>query len=384
MLSDSSRYVRLIPDVVEIAKDEKNHIGVAIGGGSPYCPCLYVVQVFDDGPVAKDGRIHAGDELVAVNGTSVKGADKSQVAKMIKEQPGPLKLSVNRLQFDDEAGQTLDITLKRLKHWWVEQMDAKTADAFGLSRAILCNDMLAKLLRRLEANQALYANLTRHAAAISRQHYQLSESMNMIASLFAEVAAREKEQNERSKFFEDVSKCHRSFVKETPSLVSKIEQIASTFRVYYEKAVPDTKDSVKKYLDKKFEYLSFCLKIKEMDDEEAQMAEYNDFLPRIDSGNYEYRIMLRSREKSRESFIEMRKHVMIKIEILDEKHVRELGLHLRSTIESLQVFHESCFKIIEEFRKEHPEDEVVTSHSNHSTAGFVFDDQAAPLIAADD
>lgn len=120
MLSDSSR-VKLIPDVIEISKDEKGHIGVAIGGGAPFCPCIYIVQIFDDGPIAKDGRIKAGDELVAVNGTSCRTMEKAQVAKMIKEMPGPLKLSVNRLQFDDEAGQTLDITLKRLKHWWVER-----------------------------------------------------------------------------------------------------------------------------------------------------------------------------------------------------------------------------------------------------------------------
>lgn len=35
---------------------------------------------------------------------------------------------------------------------------------------------------------------------------------------------------------------------------------------------------------------------------------------------YYYRIMLRSREKSRDGFIEMRRQVMIKIEMLDEKH----------------------------------------------------------------
>lgn len=46
------------------------------------------MQVFDDGPVAKDGRIHAGDELVSVNGTACKGMEKSQVAKMIKELAG--------------------------------------------------------------------------------------------------------------------------------------------------------------------------------------------------------------------------------------------------------------------------------------------------------
>lgn len=175
MLSDSSRYIKLLPDVVEIEKDPKGHIGISIGGGYPYCPCLYIVQVFDDGPVAKDARIHAGDELVAVNGTSCKIMEKSQVAKMIKELPGlkinfcnhfcivgPLKLSVNRLQFDDEAGQTVDIMLKRLKHWWIEKMDAKTADAFGLSRAILCNDMLAQLLKRLETNQELYGIILRY------------------------------------------------------------------------------------------------------------------------------------------------------------------------------------------------------------------------------
>jgi C-terminal processing protease CtpA/Prc len=102
MLSDSSRFVKLIPDVVEVQKDAKGHIGIAIGfvlyysevkccgfsGGSPFCPCLYVVQVFDDGPVANDRRIHAGDELVAVNGTSCRTMEKSQVAKMIKESPG--------------------------------------------------------------------------------------------------------------------------------------------------------------------------------------------------------------------------------------------------------------------------------------------------------
>lgn len=53
-------------------------------------PFRYVVQVFDDGPVAKDGRIHAGDELVSVNGTSCRSMEKSQVAKMIKELPGDL------------------------------------------------------------------------------------------------------------------------------------------------------------------------------------------------------------------------------------------------------------------------------------------------------
>lgn len=74
--------------------------------------------------------------------------------------------------------------------------------------------------------------------------------------------------------------------------------------MYAEKAIPDTKASIKKYLDAKFEYLSFCLKMKELEDEEqnamALLANSNDrsqydystlseYLPRMEAGNYEYR-----------------------------------------------------------------------------------------------
>lgn len=32
---------------VTIKKDNNNLIGISIGGGAPYCPCLYIVQVFE-------------------------------------------------------------------------------------------------------------------------------------------------------------------------------------------------------------------------------------------------------------------------------------------------------------------------------------------------
>lgn len=30
---------------VVIKKDDSNMIGISIGGGPPFCPCLYIVQV---------------------------------------------------------------------------------------------------------------------------------------------------------------------------------------------------------------------------------------------------------------------------------------------------------------------------------------------------
>ena len=72
-------------------------------------------------------------------------------------------------------------------------------------------------------------------------------------------------------------------------------------------------------MNAKFEYLSYCLKLKELEDEEVEMAEYDEYPARMETGNYEYRVMLKCRETSRAKFIDMRSHVQIKIQMLDEK-----------------------------------------------------------------
>lgn len=70
--------------VVTLQKDSQNLIGISIGGGAPLCPCLYVVQIFDNTPAAKDGTLASGDEIVAVNSETAKGRTKVEVAKMIQ------------------------------------------------------------------------------------------------------------------------------------------------------------------------------------------------------------------------------------------------------------------------------------------------------------
>lgn len=41
-------------------------------------------QVFDNTPASREGTLQSGDELVGVNGQSVKGKTKVEVAKMIQ------------------------------------------------------------------------------------------------------------------------------------------------------------------------------------------------------------------------------------------------------------------------------------------------------------
>lgn len=69
-------------------------------------------------------------------------------------------------------------------------------------------------------------------------------------------------------------------------------QILSDLGTYLHKAIPDTRLTIRKYADAKFEYLSYCLKVKEMDDEEMQFAHLQEPLYRIETGNYEYRYVV--------------------------------------------------------------------------------------------
>ena len=70
---------------VTLVKGQDNVIGVSIGGGSPWCPVLYVVQVFHRTPAAEDGSLQPGDELVSVNGTALTKCSRKEAANMIQE-----------------------------------------------------------------------------------------------------------------------------------------------------------------------------------------------------------------------------------------------------------------------------------------------------------
>lgn len=76
--------------------------------------------------------------------------------------------------------------------------------------------------------------------------------------------------------------------------LSSLLQILSDLGTYLYKAIPDTKLTIRKYADTKFEYLSYCLKVKEMDDEEYSYGALQEPLYRVETGNYEYRYSINS------------------------------------------------------------------------------------------
>ncbi|KPJ03939.1 PRKCA-binding protein [Papilio xuthus] len=302
---------------VVLSKDEKNLIGISIGGGAPLCPCLYIVQIFDNTPASKDGTLQSGDELVGVNGQSVKGKTKVEVAKMIQNAKDEVTINYNKLHADPKQGKSLDIIMKKMKHRLVENMSAATADALGFSRAILCNDTLVAKLNEMRDTENTYKRLVENAKRASEA-------------------------------FTKFGQYHRALERDGIKMLKTLKPILSDMGTYLNKAIPDTKLTIRKYADTKFEYLSYCLKVKEMDDEEYGYNALQEPLYRVETGNYEYRLILRCRQEARTRFARLRSDVMVKLELLDNKKTQDVAYQLKRFIQGLAVYHNQTVEHLKE------------------------------------
>ncbi|XP_020807917.1 PRKCA-binding protein isoform X1 [Drosophila serrata] len=327
-------------NAVVITKDQSNLIGISIGGGAPMCPCLYIVQIFDGTPAAREGSLQSGDELLAVNSVSVKGKTKVEVAKMIQTATDEVVIHYNKLHADPEQGKTLDIILKKLKHRIVDNLSSNTADTLGLSRAILCNDSLVKRLEELEGTELMYKGLVEHARRMLKAYYDLLQTYKSFGDCFTQISVHEPQQR-ASEAFRTFGEFHRTLEKDGLGIIKQIKPVLADLGTYLNKAIPDTKLTVRRYADAKFTYLSYCLKVKEMDDEEHGFAALQEPLYRVETGNYEYRLILRCRQDARSKFAKLRTDVLEKMELLECKHAMDLNKQLRSLLESLAELHRS-------------------------------------------
>uniref|UniRef100_A0A8C3AYL4 PRKCA-binding protein n=1 Tax=Cyclopterus lumpus TaxID=8103 RepID=A0A8C3AYL4_CYCLU len=329
-LEEDKLGIPTVPGSVCLKKDANNLIGISIGGGAQYCPCLYIVQVFDNTPAALDGTLAAGDEITGVNGKPVKGKTKVEVAKMIQAVQAEAAIHYNKLQADPKQGKSLDIVLKKVKHRLVENMSSGTADALGLSRAILCNDGLVKRLEELEKTAELYKGLMEHTKRLLRAFFELSQTHRAFGDVFSVIGVREP-QAAASEAFVKFADAHRSIEKYGIQLLKTIKPMLHDLNTYLHKAIPDTKLTIRKYLDVKFEYLAM-----------------GEPLYRVSTGNYEYRLVLRCRQEARARFAKMRKDVLEKIELLDQKHVQDIVFQLQRFVSGMSHYYDECYAVLKE------------------------------------
>jgi len=330
--------------VVTLTKDEANLVGISIGGGAPLCPHVYIVQVFDNTPASVDGTLESGDRIVAVNNNDVSERTKLEVARMIQNTGKIVNIRYEKLHFETQGGKSLDIMLKKLKHQMVENMSSQTADALGLSRAILCNDSLVKKLEELERTEYMYTGLIDHTRKMLRAYFDVFLVFKELGDTLCTIGV--KESAAANEAFTKFGEYHRQMEKVGINMLKKTKRVLEDLETYLKKAIPDTKLTIKKYADIKFEYLSFCLKVKEMDDEEASYATIGEPLYRVEYGNIEYRLVLKCRARARKQFANIRSDVLVKLELLDNKHFQDMVFQLKRLLEGLAKFHIQTQQIV--------------------------------------
>lgn len=134
-------------------------------------------------------------------------------------------INYNKLHADPQQGKSLDIILKKVKHRLVENMSSSTADALGLSRAILCNDTLVKKLQELQETELMYKGLVEHSKRVLQAHSELHQTIKTMGDVFAGLAVREP-QPRASEAFRLFGEQHRNMEKVGNSMIQKVKPVS--------------------------------------------------------------------------------------------------------------------------------------------------------------
>jgi PRKCA-binding protein len=196
---------------------------------------------------------------------------------------------------------------------------------------------LVKRLKELEGTELMYRGLVDHCKRVLKAYFNVFQAMQLFGTEFCTMSIREP-QPTASEAYRAFGEMHRGLEKEGIQMIKALKPVIGNFGTYLNKAIPDTKMTVKRYADTKFAYLSYCLKVKEMDDEEQSYSSIQEPLYRVETGNYEYRLILRCRQEARSKFAKLRNDVLEKIELLEAKHAQSLADNLKKLLEGLAKF----------------------------------------------
>lgn len=151
-------------------------------------------------------------------------------------------------------------------------------------------------------------------------------------------------QKSASVAFSNFGIAHATMADEGMKFIKNIGPMLRDLYTFLEKAVPDTKLTLKKYSDAKFEFLAYCLKVKEMDDEEYEAASFGQPLNRVLLGNFEYRMFLRCRHAAKVRFIKLRSDVLVKLQLLDNKRVQDVAFQLERLIAGMYIYYRQSYR----------------------------------------
>lgn len=229
----------------------------------------------------------------------------------------------------------IDLCISRLASFAFRPFRRKTIEKLSFD---LCHEGVLKIVRLIVNECHIPTYVHTHTSIRLKRRRINSSSFPAFGDAFAAIGVREP-QPRASEAFRQFGEQHRQMEKFGVAMLKAVKPILSDLGTYLHKAIPDTRLTISKYADAKFEYLSYCLKVKELDDEEKNYAALQEPLYRVETGNYEYRLVLRCRQEARSKFARLRSDVLVKLELLDNKHVQDVVWQLQKFASGLAKCH---------------------------------------------
>ncbi len=93
-----------------------------------------------------------------------------------------------------------------------------------------------------------------HTKSLLKSIFELSSTHKAFGDIFASIGSRE-QQKKASEAFVKFGESHRQIDKYAHSLLATLKPMISDLNTYLTKAIPDTRLTIQKYADVKFEYL---------------------------------------------------------------------------------------------------------------------------------
>ena len=290
-------------------------LGLTLSGGIPVCPFVYISQLTKDSIAVKSG-LQLGDEIRSINSVEIRYRLRRKDVKEIIESENKLVLGVRRIIVDHDVvarkSASLEMKYQKMKHKFIEKhLEESTADAIGFTRAILANDLAQDHIIWVKSKQE-FLNEFRTKLDELITFYQNQAETYLTLSETCSIFTKKSETDSKTSTTNSKNLNHGLLDAQSKhAQTSKGLIFCRNKLIEFEQSkLSSAVQMLDIYEHDKYEFLSFFLKIKEMEEEEND-AIYNN-IPnwRLETGNYDYRMLLKAKvllkekfKKSRTSFI---------------------------------------------------------------------------------
>ena len=132
--------------IVELDKDTDQGIGMTIVGGENTGKLdlgIFVKSVIPGGPAAADGRVRAGDRIIAINGHSLEGMPHHVAVELIRDAPALVQLVISQ-----QASAPTSPTSPSLAHPLMERESSPSIDGVNIENVLNAGGIVTRSGRR--------------------------------------------------------------------------------------------------------------------------------------------------------------------------------------------------------------------------------------------